>query len=72
MREQVGSTRRQAVARAVFVVDDALWNALATEFTNEQLIELVALTGFYQMISLVTNAFKIPLESFGPRFATYG
>jgi len=49
-------------------VSDELWAALRAHFAEEQLIELVALAGFYHLISFVTNALKIPLESYGARF----
>ncbi len=49
-------------------VSDGLWTALQAEWTDEQLIELVALTGFYHLISFLTNALRIPLESYGARF----
>ena len=49
-------------------VDDALWAALRGHFTEEQLVELVALAGFYHLISFVANALRIPLEPFGARF----
>jgi alkylhydroperoxidase family enzyme len=49
-------------------VSDALWQALAAEWTAEQLIELIALAGFYHLISFMTNALRIPPESYGARF----
>jgi alkylhydroperoxidase family enzyme len=49
-------------------VSDELWAALREHFAEEQLIELVALAGFYHLISFVTNALRIPLESYGARF----
>lgn len=49
-------------------VDDALWAALRVEWSDEQLIELVALAGFYHLISFVTNALRIPPEAYGARF----
>lgn len=49
-------------------VSDELWAALRVHFAEEQLIELVALAGFYHLISFVTNALRIPLESYGARF----
>jgi alkylhydroperoxidase family enzyme len=49
-------------------VSDELWAALREHFAEEQLIELVALAGFYQLISFLTNALRIPLESYGARF----
>jgi alkylhydroperoxidase family enzyme len=50
-------------------IDDALWSALKTEFDDEQLIELVVLTGFYHMVSFVTNALRLPLEDGAARFS---
>lgn len=52
-------------------VHETLWCALKTEFSDEQLIELVVLTGFYHTISFVTNALAVPLEQNAARFATY-
>ena len=49
-------------------VSDALWAALREEWTEAQLIELVALAGFYHLIAFVTNAFRVPLEPYGARF----
>src|SRR5260370_24797644 len=49
-------------------VSDELWAALQAHFTDEQLIELVALAGFYHLISFVTNALRIPLESYRAPF----
>lgn len=49
-------------------VDDALWNALAQEFTPEALLELLLLVGFYRTISVLTNTLRLPLETFAARF----
>jgi len=49
-------------------VSQALWAELRPEWTDAQLIELVALVGFYHLISFVANAFEIPLEPYGARF----
>lgn len=49
-------------------VSDDLWRALRAEWTDAQLIELIALAGFYHLISFVTNALRIPLEPHGARF----
>jgi 4-carboxymuconolactone decarboxylase len=49
-------------------VSEALWQALAAEWTAEQLIELIALAGFYHLISFMTNALRIPREAYGARF----
>lgn len=49
-------------------VDDALWTALKAEFEDEQIIELVVLTGLYHMVSFTVNALRLPLEDYAPRF----
>lgn len=53
---------------ATATVSDELWEKLAAEYTNEQLVELVVLAGLYHVISFATNALRIPLEPFGARF----
>jgi alkylhydroperoxidase family enzyme len=49
-------------------VSDALWEALRAHWSEAQLIELVALAGFYHLISFLTNALRIPAETYGARF----
>jgi 4-carboxymuconolactone decarboxylase len=49
-------------------VSDALWSALAAEWSPEQLLELVVLAGYYHTISFVTNAFQIERETYAARF----
>jgi len=49
-------------------IDDALWAALAAEFADTQLIELIMLAGAYHMISFLVNALKLPPETFAARF----
>jgi alkylhydroperoxidase family enzyme len=49
-------------------VDDLLWAALRAYFSEEQLVELVALTGSYHLISFLANALRVPLEPYGARF----
>ena len=49
-------------------VSDLLWQALRAEWSEAQLIELIALAGLYHMVSFVTNALRIPLEPYGARF----
>ena len=53
-------------------VADGLWRELAREFTPPQLVELVALAGFYHMISFLTNALALAPEPFAPRFPGAG
>jgi hypothetical protein len=51
-------------------VDDALHARLAERFAPDVLIELVALVGFYHLISFTVNAFAIAPEAFAPRLPT--
>jgi len=49
-------------------VGDGLWPALRAEWSDAQLVELVALVGFYHLISFAVNAFRVPLEPYAARF----
>jgi alkylhydroperoxidase family enzyme len=53
-------------------VEDDLWAALRAHWSEEQLVELVALAGFYHLIAFVTNALRIPLEPYAARFPRPG
>ncbi|MBX3504693.1 MAG: carboxymuconolactone decarboxylase family protein [Parvibaculum sp.] len=53
-------------------VDDELWAALRAEFKDEQIIELVVLTGLYHMVSFTVNALRLPMEDYAPRFPAQG
>lgn len=48
-------------------IDDAAWAELALHYDEAQLIELVALAGWYHAISFVCNALRVPLESWQAR-----
>ncbi len=50
-------------------VADELWTALARHYSDEQLLELVALTGYYHTISFIANAAEVQGEEYAPRFA---
>jgi alkylhydroperoxidase family enzyme len=49
-------------------ISDALWARLAAAFTPEQILEIIALVGFYRTVSLHANALKLPLEPNAARF----
>lgn len=49
-------------------LDDALWQALAAQFSEEALLELLMLAGAYRSISILTNALRLPLEADAARF----
>jgi alkylhydroperoxidase family enzyme len=47
---------------------DALWERLTPEWTDAQLIELLAVAGFYHLVSYMANAARVELEDAGERF----
>ena len=49
-------------------VDDALWQQLREDFSEEALLELLMLAGFYRTVSTLTNALRLPLEPDAARF----
>ena len=49
-------------------IDDALWSELGAIYSEAQLIELLMLAGFYQMVSCVVNATRIEHQAGTPRF----
>ena len=50
-------------------VDDALWQSLKARFSDEAVLELLMLAGFYRTVSYLTNALRLPLEAGAARFA---
>ncbi len=52
-------------------VADELWEALATSFTTEQLLDLTMLVGWYHAISFAARATQVPLEAGAPRFRDF-
>jgi len=51
-------------------IDDALWQELAAEFRDEQLLQLILLVGAYHTVSYLVNALRLPLEPWAARFPT--
>jgi len=49
-------------------IDDQNWQALRETFTDEALLEILMLAGYYRMISYFSNALRLPLEPFAARF----
>lgn len=49
-------------------IDDALWQRLRERFSEEAMLELLMLAGFYRTVSVLTNALRLPLEPDGARF----
>ena len=49
-------------------IDDALWGQLRGQLSEMALIEVLMLAGFYRMVAYLTNALRLPLESYAARF----
>ncbi len=49
-------------------VSDALWAKLAARFSEQQLLELLVIAGWYRLISYVINATGVELEPWAARF----
>jgi alkylhydroperoxidase family enzyme len=49
-------------------IDDGLWRLLRQRFSEEALLELLMLAGFYRTVSYLTNALRLPLEAGAARF----
>jgi alkylhydroperoxidase family enzyme len=50
-------------------IDDGLWQDLRGRFSEEALLELLLLAGFYRTVSYLTKALRLPLEAYAARFA---
>lgn len=44
------------------------WTTLARHFDEAQILEVIALAGYYHTISFLCRALELPLESYGARF----
>ena len=49
-------------------LDDALWFELRADFSEQAMLELLMLAGFYRTVSYLTNALRLPLEPDAARF----
>lgn len=49
-------------------VGDGTWEAVRAHFDDAQILEAIALVGYYHTISFICLALKLPLESYGARF----
>jgi alkylhydroperoxidase family enzyme len=53
-------------------IGDELWTALRSVFGVEQILELIALVGFYHSVSFFANGLRLPLEPYGTPFPPPG
>jgi alkylhydroperoxidase family enzyme len=49
-------------------IDEALWRVLRADFSEEAMLELLMLAGFYRTVSYLANALRLPLEPGAARF----
>jgi alkylhydroperoxidase family enzyme len=49
-------------------IDDETWQNLRQRFSEEALLEILMLAGYYRTVSYITNAVRLPLESHAARF----
>jgi alkylhydroperoxidase family enzyme len=49
-------------------IGDAAWATLSAHFEETQILELIALAGYYHTISFLCRALDLPLEAYGARF----
>lgn len=46
-------------------IPDALWSALAAAYSREQILEVIALCGFYRTVAYYSRALRLPTEAYG-------
>jgi alkylhydroperoxidase family enzyme len=51
-------------------IDDVLWARLSAALSEEAILEVLMLAGFYRTVSYLTNALRLPCETYGARFPT--
>jgi len=49
-------------------IDDALWTELKQHFDDAELLDLIAMCGWYHAISFLARATRLPNERGAPRF----
>lgn len=50
------------------MIDEVTWTALAKHFDEAQILETIALVGYYHTISFLCRALDLPLEPYAARF----
>jgi alkylhydroperoxidase family enzyme len=53
-------------------IADATWTALAAHFDDGQILEAIALAGYYHTISFLCRGLGLPLEAWGAQFPAPG
>lgn len=52
-------------------ISEKLWQELSAHFSSEQILELIALAGYYHTISFMANGLKLDCEHYAARFKQY-
>ena len=50
------------------MITDKTWAILAAHFDEPQILEVIALAGYYHTISFLCRGLDLPLESYAARF----
>lgn len=53
-------------------LSDEVWAALAATFSVEQILEVIALVGFYHTVSFLANGLRLPSEQYAVPFPPAG
>lgn len=49
-------------------IEEATWQSIRAHFDDAQILEAIALVGYYHTISFLCRGLDLPLESYGARF----
>jgi alkylhydroperoxidase family enzyme len=49
-------------------LNDRTWALMTSEFSDEAIMEIIMLVGFYRNVSCLTNSLRLPMEQFAARF----
>jgi alkylhydroperoxidase family enzyme len=52
-------------------ISDSTWEKLSNHFSAEQVIEAIAIIGYYHTVSFMVNGLKVENETFGAKFEDY-
>ena len=52
-------------------ISEKLWLELSAHFSSEQILELIALAGYYHTIAFITNGLKLDGEHYAAHFEQY-
>jgi len=56
---------------ATATISDALWERVSRHYSSAQIVEIIALVGNYHAVSFMTNAARVELEEWAPRFSAH-